>query len=204
MFGSTPQAEKKEGPKSFFGTAAPAVPAPATGGFTFKPAEKPVMFDSKPADAPAPSFGSFGTTTTTTKPASATSTALVPAAPSVFSVPAVSSSNALSTARMRSPPLPAESQNWSANQLTDYYNMFALRSLNHFFKEELSRQEIFADLTPLCDAYTAEVKKIKELISTNQRYKFGESTLSNGAPGKRAGEDNDAGGGKRRALGEGN
>jgi len=201
MFGTAEPTEKKEEPKPSFGVAAPAAPVLAAGGFTFQPAVKPALFNPKPTDTPAPSFGLFGATTGS-KPVP--STTLAPAASSLFSVPTTNSSNAPSTVRMRSPPLPADSQQWSVNQLTDYYNLFALRSLNHFFKEELSKQDIFADLTPLCDAYTSEVRKIKELISANQRYKFSESAPGNGVTGKRAGEDNDAGGGKRRALGEGN
>ena len=106
---------------------------------------------------------------------------------------------------MRSPPLPQDSHKWSTNQLTDYYNLFALRSLNHFFKEELAKQDIFVDLTPLCTIYTAEVAKIRGMMEKNQRYKFGESSSSsNSVTGKRASEDSDERGGKRRAMGEGN
>jgi hypothetical protein len=205
MFGTSPAEKKEEPSKSLFGTAPP--PITTGGGFMFgaaKPAEKP-------AEKPSISSSLFGSKPTDFKPAAEPKAA--PAPPSFFAPSAANNTTTSafsapappSEVRMRSPPLPADSHNWSANQLTDYYNLFAIRSLNHLFKEELAKQDIFADLTPLCDAYIAERHKIVELMEKNQRYKFvGESTLGSGVPGKRAGEDNDNGGGKRRALGEGN
>jgi hypothetical protein len=204
MFGSAaPEEKKEEPPKSLFGTAPP--PTTTGGGFMFgsaKPAEKPAekpsfassLFGSKPADfkpaepkaAPVPQSFGFAPSTT----ASSTTSA--------FPAPA----EATPAVRMRSPPLPADSHKWSTNQLTDYYNLFAIRSLNHSFKEELAKQDIFADFTPLCNAYIAERRKIVELMEKNQRYKFADSTMGSG---KRPAEDIDMhGGGKRRALGEGN
>jgi len=106
---------------------------------------------------------------------------------------------------MRSPPLPADANQWSANQLTDYYNLFAWRSLNHSFKEALSKQDVFANLTPLCEAYIKEIANIRDLMARNQRYSFGgKSSLGASVPSKRTGEDNDERGAKRRTFGEGN
>lgn len=214
LFGPLASVEKKEEPTSLFG----ALPS-TSGGFSFgaqKATEKPAqkldfanpMFGPKPADikpaAPLKPItfpaSPFGPLPSTTKPPTTTTTPAAAPTPT----PATSTANAVSSVRMRSPPLSSDSHKWSANQLTDYYNLFALRSLNHFFREELSKQDIFADLTPLCDAYANEVRKIKGLMEKNQRYKFGDSSLGSGVPGKRAGEDNDERGGKRRAMGEGN
>jgi len=53
--------------------------------------------------------------------------------------------------------------------------------------------------------YQDEAAKIKIHMETNTRYRFDDGTtgmLGPGAPGKRAGEDNNEGGGKRRNLGE--
>ncbi|KAF8254001.1 hypothetical protein K440DRAFT_151158 [Wilcoxina mikolae CBS 423.85] len=219
LFGPPASVEKKEEPKSLFGA-----PPATSGGFSFgapKAAEKPAqkldfanpMFGPKPADIkpaaplkpitfPASPFGPLPSTTKAPIAATTPVTAPTPAA-APTPTPAPPTANAMSSVRMRSPPLSSDSHKWSANQLTDYYNLFALRSLNHFFREELSKQDIFADLTPLCDVYVNEVKKIKGLMEKNQRYKFGDPSLGSGVPGKRAGEDNDErGGGKRRAMGE--
>jgi hypothetical protein len=175
-----------------FGAPKPAEPAQAAAPVNPFGAPKP----TEPAQTAANPFGApkIAEPAQTAAPVNAFASMSAPATTSV----APATSNSVPSVRMRSPPLPADSNKWSENQLTDYYNLFAIRSLNHFFKEELSKQDLFADLTPLCNAYNAEAKKIRALMDSNQRYKF------DTVPSKRAGGDNDLGGGKRRAFGEGN
>ena len=65
------------------------------------------------------------------------------ATPGFAALAAPKESATASPSRNRSPPLPANHHQWSSQQMTEYYNLFAIRSLNHFFKEELSKELTF-------------------------------------------------------------
>ncbi|TGZ77666.1 hypothetical protein EX30DRAFT_180116 [Ascodesmis nigricans] len=227
LFGSDPASDKP-----LFQPNPPATnmfaPAPtsSTPSLFSKPAAKladkpvstftpPAAGSEKPKFAPAPAAPLFGF-----KPPQAAAPAAAPvpaptAAPSL-QPPKSQPSSAPFFARPKdaqpssaepqrsSPPLPADSRDWSSNQLTEYYNLFALRSLNHSFKEEVAKLDVFADLTPLCITYQKEAAKIRDLITKNQRYKFAELVTGTSLPpGKRSFTDDDDRNGKRRHTSEG-
>lgn len=206
LFG-TPVAEKKqEPPKNLFGSA-PATPTgPSNSGSLFSSPSKPAVSGSlfgQPAEnkaAPSPpGFGSPAKSPGSPQPTASNAVSFPGFSAPKESSPTNSFSPLTSGMRSRSPPLPPDVSQWSTAQLTEYYNLFALRSLNHAFKEQLTKVDIFADLSELCQVYQNEAAKIRDLMSKNQRYKFDDT--KSGAPGKRAGDDITEGGGKRSKTG---
>ncbi|KAI5781892.1 hypothetical protein EDC01DRAFT_233389 [Geopyxis carbonaria] len=158
----------------------------------------------KPANAFSTSTNSMGSNSTNTNSFGFKPSEPTPAANSMFAPkPSVDVAPVATNDGRTSPPLPADSHNWSGSQLTEYYNLFAIRSLNHHFKEAISKADVMADLSILCEKYQEEAKKISQMIANNQRYKFGEGSSGSAIPGKRSASDSNERNSKRtRPLGE--
>jgi hypothetical protein len=195
---SKPVETSAEPPISELKFSAPKFGPPSGPTSTYKP--KPFSFPKNPFGLPSSSTSSLPEKNPSSTPSSESNHTAAPDTQRSSLTPATSAH----IPRTRSPPLPADSHQWSTNQLTDYYNLYAVRSLNHFFSEQLKKQDVLADLSPLCNAYIDHFNKIRGFIEKNQKYKFGEPNLGSTVPGKRANEDNEERGGKRRAVGEGN
>ncbi|CAZ82762.1 unnamed protein product [Tuber melanosporum] len=95
--------------------------------------------------------------------------------------------------RTPSPPLPSDATSWAPAQLTEYYNLYGLRSLNYRFLEALMKADQFGDWSSACEIYVREASRIKTCQENGERYKG-----ASGGHAKRALTEGEDGGGKRR------
>ncbi|KAG0635851.1 hypothetical protein HOY80DRAFT_892345 [Tuber brumale] len=95
--------------------------------------------------------------------------------------------------RTPSPPLPSDATSWAPAQLTEYYNLYGLRSLNYRFLETLMKADQFGDWSSACEIYVREASRIKDCQENGERYKG-----ASGGHAKRALAEGEDGGGKRR------
>ncbi|PWW71884.1 hypothetical protein C7212DRAFT_230168 [Tuber magnatum] len=210
---------------SFFGKPAEAeqdAPAASSTGFFGKPvgpsSPSTSNFFGKPAEAKqdtpvaepkkAPTFGgspiTFGKNPVATHGGSGVSS-LSPAPVSQFAPPATPAPKAAeptvfntTNARTPSPPLPSDATSWAPAQLTEYYNLYGLRSLNYRFLETLMKADQFGDWSSACEIYVREASRIKACQENGERYKGASGDAPAGGHAKRALTEGEDGGGKRR------
>ncbi|KAH8150793.1 uncharacterized protein LAJ45_04974 [Morchella importuna] len=188
LFGFGPPTENKlETPKAqspFFG--APSTPSVEINDDIMadnSPPKSPSVFN-QPINSPSP-FTGFGSPK-------------LAAAPPKESIPPL----LCLLLQTPSPPLPSDSTSWTTTQLNEYYNLFALRALNHSFLEGLKKADQMGDWSVSCEIYIKESKKIKECQQNGERYKGAsvEPKLGSGVTAKRINTHDDeiqGGGGKR-------
>ncbi|CUS07723.1 unnamed protein product [Tuber aestivum] len=190
----------------FFGKSA-GPSSPSTSSFFGKPAEAkqdtPVAEPKK-----APTFGgspiTFGKNSVSTLGGSSISS-LSPAPVSQFVPPVSPALKAAeptvfgaTNARTPSPPLPSDATSWAPAQLTEYYNLYGLRSLNYRFLETLMKADQFGDWSSACEIYVREASRIKACQENGERYKGASGDAPAGGHAKRPLTEGEDGGGKRR------
>lgn len=217
-FGEQKQESSGDAPKSLFGVFSPAIgrreelareTPKAASPFTFgaSPSRdddsamagnsppKQITFDNQPvANNP---FSGFSTTPT--KPPFT-----APLTPTPMFPPTTpkTATTATSNTRMASPPLPSDAPSWTPTQLTEYYNLYALRSLNFSFVEGLNKMGSIGDYSAACQVYIKESAKIRAAQENGERYK-GVDAKYPGLSSKRMGGEEVEGSVKRRKEGEG-
>lgn len=223
VFGEQKQEPAKDLPKSLFGGFSPAigreqakdVASPFTFGASGTPPArddddsamagnsppKQSIYDAQPIVNNA--FTGFGTTPT--KPAFAaapTPASIFTPTTSKTTPSATTTSTTTNSIRTSSPPLPSDAPSWTPAQLTEYYNLYALRSLNYSFAECLKKMGSMGDYSGACLVYINESAKIRASQENGERYKGIDSKYS-GLSSKRAGDEEVEGNVKRRKEGEG-
>jgi hypothetical protein len=176
------------------------------------PPKSPSVFN-QPINSPSP-FAGFGSPKLAAAPPKESTPPPAMFAPTATPTStAVNNTTAASATNFRtpSPPLPSDSTSWTTAQLNEYYNLFALRALNHSFLEGLKKADQMGDWSVSCEIYIKESKKIKECQKNGERYKGAsvEPKLGSGVTAKRINTFDDdeiqGGGGKRsKGNGEGN
>lgn len=223
-FGEHKQELAKDVPKSLFGGFSPAIgreeqATDAASPFSFgAPGAPPAGDDNDSAMAgnsppkqsiydtqPIMNNAFSGFSTTPTKPAFAA--APTPAqmfAPVTAKTTTSTTATSMTTNNIRtsSPPLPSDAPSWTPAQLTEYYNLYALRSLNYSFAESLKKMGSMGDYSGACLVYINESAKIRASQENGERYK-GIGVKYSGMSSKRAGGEEVEGNVKRRKEGEG-
>lgn len=224
-FGEHKQELAKDVPKILFGGFSPAIgreeqATDATSPFSFgapggaPPAgddndsamagnspPKQSIYDTQPVMNNA--FPSFSTTPT--KPAFAAAPApaqMFPPVTAKTTTSTTATSMTTNNIRTSSPPLPSDAPSWTPAQLTEYYNLYALRSLNYSFAESLKKMGSMGDYSGACLVYINESAKIRASQENGERYK-GIGVKYSGLSSKRAGGEEVEGNVKRRKEGEG-
>ena len=195
-------------PAGFFSKPTPTGPSsPSTSNFFAKPAQ--TKQDTAVAEPKkAPPFGgspiTFGKNSVSTYGGSGVSS-LSPPPVNQFVPPAspalkVAEPAAFNTANARtpSPPLPSGAASWAPAQLTEYYNLYGLRSLNYRFLETLMKADQFGDWSSACEIYVREASRIKACQENGERYKGASGDAPAVGHTKRALTGGEDGGGKRR------
>ena len=191
----------------FFNKPTPTGPSsPSTPNFFAKPAE--VKQDTPVAEQKkAPTFGgspiTFGKSSVSPYGGSGISSLspapinqfVPPASPALKVEPTVFNT---ANARTPSPPLPSDATSWAPAQLTEYYNLYGLRSLNYRFLETLMKADQFGDWSSACEIYVREASRIKACQENGERYKGASGDAPAVGHTKRALTEGEDGGGKRR------